>query len=162
MAPTPAPSLSGGQGPVRFGAGPSSTGGNVPAEDRTVTYVHASTERYNTVLFGLGIPVAVLGGIGLAAGIPVVLTASETLDVCYGATCQSVDTVNATQRNAGIAVAVVGGSMFVVGLVMIFVGNQQVEVEPLSEPASLRSGERDVYVPELTLGPASGTARWTF
>ena len=160
MAPTLAPAV--GQGPVRFGAEPSSTGGNVPAEDRTVTYLPPTTERYSTVLFGLGIPLAILGGVGLVVGIPVTLTASDTLDVCFGSDCRSVDVVNTTQRNAGIAVAVVGGAVFVGGLVMTLVGNQKVAVEPATEPAGLRSGERDVYVPELTFGLASSAARWTF
>jgi len=148
MAPTLAPAVD--QGPVRFGAEPSSTGGNVPAEGGTVTDVPPTTKRYSTALLGWGIPVAVVGAGGLVAGIPVALTATDTLDV---SSCGSVDIVNTTQRNAGIAVAVAGGVMFVVGMVMILVGSHKVEVEPASEPAGLSSGERDVYVPELATAP---------
>jgi hypothetical protein len=158
----PAPTPTAGQPPARFGSGETSTAGSGPAEDRNVAFGPATTERYSTLLFGLGIPVAILGGVGLVVGIPVTLTASDTLDVCLGSDCRSVDVVNTTQRNAGIAVAVVGGAVFVGGLVMTLVGNQKVAVEPATEPAGLRSGERDVYVPELKLGLTSSTARWTF
>jgi hypothetical protein len=124
------------------------------------TYVTPTTEPLSPPLAIAGVVIAVTGGILAVIGIPLAAAADETLDVCFQGSCEAVDVTDTTQRDVGLGLGVPGVVLLAGGLVMALVGDIKVEGEPVSDVAPPLASTR--YLPELTVLPLGGSARWRF
>jgi len=108
-------------------------------------------KRRSVPLMVTGIILTSLGGVGAIVGL-FNLSAAESGSCSYSSSYDS-DCVDETQQNVGIGLAVAGLAMLGAGIPMTIVGAAKVPVEP---------GDETSFVPELTIGPTSGTLRWRF
>jgi len=106
--------------------------------------------------------VAVAGGLGVVIGLPLVITAKETLNACYQSDCQEVDVWDTTQRDVGLGLAIPGTALLIGGVVMVLVGNTKIQVGSGTETKPAPQSEGARYVPDLVLLPFAGSARWRF
>ncbi|RLB48769.1 MAG: hypothetical protein DRI90_25140 [Deltaproteobacteria bacterium] len=124
--------------------------------------VAPTTEHFSPALSVTGALVAVAGGLGVVIGLPLVITAKETLNACYQSDCQEVDVWDTTQRDVGLGLAIPGTALLIGGVVMVLVGNTKIQVGSGTETKPAPQSEGARYVPDLVLLPFAGSARWRF
>lgn len=118
-------------------------------------------ERNSTGMMVAGIVILSVGGVGFVVGGALV---AEANDDCFDGSCKDEE-----MEVAGIITMIAGGSLVALGLPLTIVGARKVRVDgaPTDSDADDDDDDDDEedagrWVPEVSLGPASGSVRLRF